>query len=304
LIGFRHHILFDYAASRLFIDPLNIAATVDRRRNDRGLSLMLAPAIGFALQALWEKGDAGREAFWAAVCVFAGGMGVVPVARSIAARIASEQPQHKDDLQGFLALMQDSASRNEAAVAFAHVVGSIVARVDDSLPVADAAWCHFAARISTDLEGIAWPPRTLLTRFSNRVTDPAILADLGTASRALFSYAFDRPAAASLLPIAIELVANSYRSDAMASRALLSKTLVPARLETHAHEDIPTLTQQAKSLLDADPDFLAEIYGVVFGYSVSNDSKTSMGPSQILALTSSKRQDSDHAKWALKEVRF
>jgi hypothetical protein len=45
LIGFRHHILFDYAASRLFIDPLNIAATVERLRNDRGLSLMLAPAI-------------------------------------------------------------------------------------------------------------------------------------------------------------------------------------------------------------------------------------------------------------------
>jgi hypothetical protein len=302
LIGFRHHILFDYAASRLFIDPLNIAATVDRLRNDRSLSLMLAPAIGFALQALWENGDAGREAFWTAVSLFAGGTGVDPVARSIAARIASEQPQHKDDLQGFLSLMQNSASRKEAAVAFAHVVGSVDVRVDDSLPVADAAWCHFAAHISNDLEGIAWPLRTLLTRFSNRVTDPAILTDLGTASRALFSYAFDRPAAASLMPIAIELVADSYRSDAMASRALLSRTLAPARLETHAHEDIPALTRQAKSLLDADPDFLAEIFGVVFGYSVSDDSKTSMGPSQILPLISNKRQDYDHAKWALKEV--
>ena len=302
LIGFRHHILFDYAASRLFIDPLNIAGTVDRLRSDRGLSLMLAPAIGFALQALWENGDAGREGFWAGVSLFAGGTGVDPVARSIAARIASEQPQHKADLQGFLSLMQNSPSRPEAAVAFAHVVGSIVVRVDDSLPVADAVWCHFAARISTDLGGIAWPLRTLLTRFSNRVTDPAILVDLGTASRALFSYAFERPAAASLLPIAIELVADSYCSDATASRALLSRTLAPARLETHAHEDIPALTRQAKSLLDADPDFLAEIFGVVFGYSVSDDSKTSMGASQILPLISNKRQDYDHAKWALKEI--
>jgi hypothetical protein len=302
LIGFRHHILFDYAASRLFVDPLNIAATVARLRNDRGLSLMLAPAIGFALQALWENGDAGREAFWAAVCLFAGGTGVDPVARSIAARIASEQPQHEDDLQGFLLLMQNSANRKEAATAFAHVVGSIVVRVDDNLPVADAAWCYFAAHISTDLEGIAWPLRTLLTRFSNRVTDPAILADLGIASRALFSYAFDRPAAASMMPIAIELVADSYRSDAVASRALLSKTLAPARLETHAHEDIPALTRQAKSLLVADPDFLAEIFGVVFGHSVSDNSETAMGPSQILPLISNKRQDYDHAKWALKEI--
>lgn len=82
----------------------------------------------------------------------------------------------------------------------------------------------------------------------------------------------------------------------------MSRTLAPARLETHAYEDIPALTRQAKSLLDADPDFLADIFGVVFGYSVSDDSKTSMGPSQILPLISNKRQDYDHAKWALKEV--
>jgi len=302
LIGFRHHILFDYAASRLFIDSLNIATTVDRLRNDRSLSLMLAPAIGFALQALWENGDAGRDVFWAAVSLFAGGTGVDPVARSIAARIASEQPRHKDELQGFLSLLQNHASRKAASVAFAHVVGSIVVRVDDGLPVADAGWCHLAARISTDLEGLAWPFRTLLTCFSSRLTDPAVLVDFGLSARALFSYAFERPAAASLLDIAIELVAESYLSGAAASRALLSRTLAAARLETHAHEDIPALARQANLLLDADPDFLAEIFGVVFGYSVSDDSATSINPSQILALTSNKRQDYNHAKWALKEI--
>ncbi|WP_063695350.1 ATP-binding protein [Bradyrhizobium embrapense] len=302
LIGFRHHILFDYAASRLFIDPLDVAATVDRLRNDRSLSLMLAPAIGFALQALWETDDPAREAFWAAVSQFAGGTSVDPVARSIAARIASEQPRHKDDLQGFLLLLQNDASRKTASVAFAHVVGSIIVRVDDGLLVVNAAWCHLAARISSDLEGLAWPLRTLLTRFSDRLTDPAIQADFGLAARALFAYALDRPAAVTLLPIAIELVVQSYRSDTAASRALLAKTLAAGRLESHAHEDIPALARQAKLLLDADPDFLVEIFGVVFGYNVSDDSATSIGSSQILALTSNRRQDYDHAKWELKEV--
>lgn len=151
-------------------------------------------------------------------------------------------------------------------------------------------------------KGLAWPFRTLLTRFSDRLTNPAILADFGLAARALFSYAFDRPSALSLLPVAIELVAQSYRSDAVASRALLGKALAVARLDTHAHEDIPALARQAKLLLDADPDFLVEIFGVVFGYSVNDDSKTSMGSSQILALTSNRRQDYDHAKWELKEI--
>jgi hypothetical protein len=302
LIGFRHHILFDYAASRLFIDPLDIAATVERLRNDRGLSLMLAPAIGFALQSLWGNGEPGRDAFWKAVCLFAGGAGVDPVARSIAARVASELPERNDDMQGFLFLIQSSENREATKIAFSHVVGALTVRVDDSLAVQDAVWCFLAARISVDIEGLAWPLRTLLTRFSKRITDDAALADLGVASRALFSYAFDRPSAASLMPIAIELVADGYRSDVTASRGLLSKTLTPERLAAHAHEDVPALTRQAKILLTADPDFLAEIFGVVFGYGVTDSSPTSMGPSQILPLTSNKKQDYDHAKWTLKEV--
>jgi hypothetical protein len=302
LIGFRHHILFDYAASRLFIDPLNIEATVDRLRSDRGLSMMLAPAIAFALQSLWASGDADRNAFWNAVYLFAGSVGVDPVARSIAARVASELPQQSDDVNGFLALMQNPVSRKTATVAFIHVVGSVTVRVDDGLPVADAVWCSFAARLSTNLEGIAWPLRTLLTRFNQRLTNGALLADFGIAARALFSYAFDQPTAASLVPTAIELVADSYRSDKTASRALLSRTLTAERLATNSHEDIPALTRQAKTLLDADPDFLVEIFGVIYGHSVNDDSKTSMGASQILAMTSNKRQDYNHAKWTLKEI--
>jgi hypothetical protein len=81
-------------------------------------------------------------------------------------------------------------------------------------------------------------------------------------------------------------------------RALLTSE----RLAMHAHEDIPALTRQAKTLMAADPDFLVEIFGVVFGFSVTDQSSTSMGASQILPLTSNKRQDYDHAKWELKEV--
>ena len=52
-VSFRHHILFDYAASRLVINPADATATADLLRRDRGLGLMLAPALGYALQDLW-----------------------------------------------------------------------------------------------------------------------------------------------------------------------------------------------------------------------------------------------------------
>ncbi len=59
-VSFRHHILFDYAASRVFINTADVTATGDLLRRDRGLGLMLAPALSYALQDLWVAGQDGR----------------------------------------------------------------------------------------------------------------------------------------------------------------------------------------------------------------------------------------------------
>jgi hypothetical protein len=301
-VGFRHHILFDYAASRLFIDTFDIAATVKRLHEDRGLSLMLAPAIAFALQALWATDIPSRHTFWQAVCLFAGSPKTDPVAQSVAARIAAELPTCNADMRGLVSLFEDSSTRKAAVAALAHVAGAVAVRVDDHLPIDDGAWCYLAAHISNQLDDIAWSLRVLLFDISKRITDPAIRGDLGIASRAMLSYAFDMQNPGALLPLSIELVADTYNSDPAASRTLLSKALTPERMLSHAHEDIPAPARQAKTLVSADPSFLVEIFAVTFGYSVSDDSPTPLGTSQILPLTSTKRQGYDHAKWQLKEV--
>ncbi len=63
-IAFRHHILFDFAASRLYLDPFDLGHSVTALSSQEGAALGLAQALGFALDEAWEQGGEGRSAFW------------------------------------------------------------------------------------------------------------------------------------------------------------------------------------------------------------------------------------------------
>jgi transposase len=123
------------AASRVFIDPADVAATGALLRRDRGLGLMLAPALSYALQDLWVRGQNGRAQFWLAVVHFAGDSASDPIARSVAARSACELPGAPDDMQGFVALFSGPPARQALAFrAFSHVVGALTVRLEDGHP--------------------------------------------------------------------------------------------------------------------------------------------------------------------------
>jgi energy-coupling factor transporter ATP-binding protein EcfA2 len=298
-VGFRHHILFDYAASRLFIDPLNIGAITTRLLAQPGLALMLAPALAYALHDIWLNSTNDRVGFWTAVVELTGQSPSDPVARSIAARMASELPVEANDLVGLVAFLNSAGHREKAAKAFSHIVGSVTVRVEDGMLSTFAPWCRLAAEASAHVDVIAWPLRTLLFLIVGKVTDADQRAQLGQAARALLIFALTNQRAAQLVTVGIDLVGDTYETDVVASRALLSQLLTEGRFANHAHEDIPPLARKAKHIAAHDPDFAVEIYRVAFTQRVLDTSATSMGNSQILSLASNKKQDYDHARWQL-----
>ena len=107
-IAFRHHILFDFAASKVYLNLLDSKALADVLSGDRALGLMLGPALIFALNELWENSGPDRVAFWNAILVSVGRSDIDPVSRSIAARVASELPVSADDFTGFVATLRAS----------------------------------------------------------------------------------------------------------------------------------------------------------------------------------------------------
>jgi len=298
-VGFRHHILFDYAASRLFIDPLNIGSITTRLLAKPRLALMLAPALAYALHDVWLNSTSGHAEFWTAVVQLTAQSPSDPVARSVAARIASELPVDPADVAGLVSLLNSGTHRAEAAKAFTHLVGALTVRVEDGLLSNFAPWCQLAADASAQVDRIAWPLRTLLFQLVGKLADSAQRAQLGYAARALLTFALGDARGAPLVTVGIDLVGDTYETDIGESRSLLTQLLTEERFAAHAHEDMPALARKAKHISAHDEDFVVEIYRTAFTRRVVDTSATAMGNSQILPLTSNKRQDYQHAQWQL-----
>ena len=292
-VSFRHHILFDYAASRVFIDPGDVAATGDLLGRDRGLGLMLAPALGYALQDLWVEGQNGRSQFWYAVVHFAGDSASDPIARSVAARSACELPATPDDMRGLVAMFAGWTPEQALAFrAFSHVVGALTVRIEDGFSTPLTPWCYLASEASAHVSDLAWPLRTVLYLLVERIsaTEQFVLA--GKAARRLLHYALGQTDQSSqLTAAAIGFVGDTYVSDPAASRRSLEQLLMPERLRQHAHEDMPWLARKVLKIGASDPGFVPQIYRAIFSYGVTDDSATSMGASRILPLRSNRRQD-------------
>ena len=165
-VAFRHHILFDYAASRVYLHADELSKTADLMRHDDGLGLMLAPALAFALQQLWVDPESSHRPFWDAIVRFSGDPECDPIARSVAARTASELPHLPGDAVGLLAgLSGEGEYKTLSEAAFHHVVGALVVRFEDKQSVALDPWCELAELASEHLSATAWPLRTLLYKL-------------------------------------------------------------------------------------------------------------------------------------------
>ena len=62
---------------------------------------MLGPALGYALQELWNS-NADRRDYWNMVAGLIGDRAIDPIARSIAARSCSELPMVESDTDGLI----------------------------------------------------------------------------------------------------------------------------------------------------------------------------------------------------------
>jgi hypothetical protein len=145
-LAFRHNILFDYAASQLYLDPAQGEELKRLFERGQGLGLLLAPALGYALQELWSS-DAGRSAYWTTALQLIGDKSVDPIARSVAARSCCELPRTEEDMTGLIEAVRATPG---AAIALHHIVGSLAIHFEDHPRlVALAPWVRLATETST-----------------------------------------------------------------------------------------------------------------------------------------------------------
>lgn len=126
--------------------------------------------------------------------------------------------------------------------------------------------------------------------------------DLGAASRSLLEFALSKEASTQfLLTNAIRLVCRTFATDPAASKALLARILAEPCFSRHAHEEAQWLAEGVPFIASADPEFVAQIYDVLFRRPTPQTGTSWFGgvPSGILPLTSTREQDYEHSRWRL-----
>jgi hypothetical protein len=123
VITYAHHILFDYAVSRLlFRGPLNEVVTW--LENEPDLLLAIRPSLLFHYQYLWGL-DLNRRRFWDCVFAFFKSNKVPATGKIVGPLAAIQLIGTVADCQLLLDAMKDEQSTNHAASvdAFRHLVG-------------------------------------------------------------------------------------------------------------------------------------------------------------------------------------
>jgi hypothetical protein len=189
-------------------------------------------------------------------------------------------------------------AKGRYATALSQVIGALVVRYEDKQPVSPDPWFTLASKASEYLPDTLWPLRTLLFALEEKIASDAHRDQMGGAARKLLEAALSRTdGAGNLTAPAIGFVATTYASDVTASRALLRQLFEPGRFRNHGDQEIPWLARKLAPIAKVDPDFVVEVYAAAFSGKILDDSSTSLGNSQILPLTSNRRQDYDHALW-------
>jgi hypothetical protein len=295
-IAFRHNILFDYVASRLYLDPFKPEHLQQLFLRDRGLGLILGPSLGYALQELWDY-QTDRALFWELVTLLVSDKSVDPIARSLIARRAVEFTRSIADIQRFAENLLDSKASGDVQTS---LVGAFTILYEDSPQLVSPEPWSYLSLCSSTKANLVGTVASLVEKLLKSDLTPQAFDRLGKAARNLLEFGFAAPKPnPHYVAYCVPLVADTYATDRTASRSLLEKTFEQSRLKNAAHIEVPALARSIGTIAEHDPEFAVAIYGKVFGHHVGSQQLTSFSGGQILPMNTSVADMYNTASYAL-----
>lgn len=304
ILHFRHHILFDYAASRVYLHVDDLDKTSKRFSQKDGLGLMLAQALSYSLMALWEETRGNRKRFWKAIVRLCGAADCDPVARSVAAQVASQLPHDSGDAIGLHETLLHAGQESgiDSAKPLGNLISAVFVRLEDEQPISLGFWCNLAENLLDNLDAWAWPLRGLLNAVYERADSRENRARIGRAARSLLEFCLGTQGSDPMLSrAAIDFVAATCDTDVEGSRTLFLRLFEAERFQAYGDQEIPQLARNASLICNTDSELLIEIYKLTFGRNISDRTSTQLGQSRIVPLRSTRQQDYKIAWWSLGE---
>jgi hypothetical protein len=302
IIGFSHHLLFDYAVSRLVLgsDFERFLQTISRERD---LSLFLRPSIDLFFKEAWLQ---HRETFWADLLLFSADQSVPAIAKIIGPAVIPELAKSEDDLAPLVESLTSTDPKEKAISEqwVVHVVGAVLAGVTTSGLELWSKFCLQVTQTNPSLR-IAAVCQSLIDHILERAQSGATnTRDGGLALNQAAVYLLNRFASGEqregwVVGRCISNVMDLFSIDPAASGEALRRLITPEDVHQRGAQQGHWLARKLPRLFDADPQLAADIFIAFFGYNERSEEKTSMGGSRILAMTSTRRQDYHQAHWQL-----
>lgn len=297
-LRFPHHLLYDYAVARLSI-PLDQAAFITRLTAEPDLLLVIRPSIDLFCQRRWHT---DRDAFWS-LTFNALNSSLPEVGKLIAPSVAALHATNVEQLQPLLNYLHSSTQHATGIAALQHILSTLLTHGTTSGVPLKGPWIEFldqASEYLTPQLSSSIRPYTIFLseRFGNLGTTDG--EHLGRIARRLLAYALTN--ADPLLAISsINAVVKTITTDPKASIEFLQGCITEAHLTTYGYRTLPTLARSGPTLAAVDATFAQNLYVAAFKHQDESNDVTNMGDSNILPMTSNRKQDYDHGLWQLAE---
>lgn len=295
-ISFSHNIIFDYAISRYCI-PYNWELMNEFMLKEKSKIFFFRPSFIYFFTTLWHY---ERADFWKFYQTLSKDKNQVIqlFLRLIISTVIASEYDNKEEL---------SPITNETDVPerVSYLLQSIRFIRNKTKPVDLDLLLYLSDKLNI----------TFLFEFGfllNRAVDdsPNSLHEEGIASRNFLNFIidgrkntqfrdfFDRIGASQ----AISLIAKTYSSDVLESRATLQRILEMLREPDFEINYFSSLTEELKGILPIDHHFVSEVYRSVFGHDEKSTAQTTMGNTVIFNMMGNRRQDFGLCQFRLQRI--
>jgi hypothetical protein len=299
-LTFPHHLLFDYAGARLYIPP-EAADLVDLLKKEADLLIAIRPSIELHYQRLWHRDQAS---FWDLTFRVIDSP-VNEVGKLLGPSVAALHATAIAQTKPLLDCLNDPARQAVGVGALQHILATLLTHGTSAGSVHQTPWIEFLDDATAALIApIAYAIRPYTIFLSEQIGDLSETnrRHVGVVSRRLLTYALADMGRHSLLAVGgIMAVAKTVFTDPPASIEVLRGCITEDHLTQHGYRTFPTLARQAPILAVADATFIRDLYIAGFKHHDQSGEKTTMLDSQILPMSSNRKQDYEMGLWQLAE---
>jgi hypothetical protein len=304
ILTFAHHMLFDYSVARLLLRGLP-ETLVERLEREVDLVMAIRPSIVMHFQYERMRDD---KAFWNAIFAVIKSPGIPEIGKLIGPSVAVDWMKGVSSFAPLARalLSHDDITREASEKALRHLTGAILVNTAYSGAVlvgeGAPAWVELFDQLSTELRATTVysirPVLFAMSEHPERMTSEQLRIAGRSARRLLgFALAQNEPRDTRLVIAGFQIVCRTFESDPVESAHLLYRLLEESHVATYGHEELFWLGQEIDRLIHLDPALVEEMYRVTFTFHDYSDERTLMSGSRIVAMTSTRRQNYDMARY-------